>query len=75
MSRPEKAEIPSRCAGSVFAGPRSINIQQKSAMVQILPLRARRVLTPAGTETTDVMRRQGDGLWLFASDNPWGVGG
>jgi uncharacterized protein (TIGR02246 family) len=26
-------------------------------------------------ETTDVIRRQGDGRWLFAIDNPWGVGG
>ena len=26
-------------------------------------------------ETTDIMRRQSDGRWLFAIDNPWGVGG
>jgi len=25
-------------------------------------------------ETTDVMRRQGDGSWLFVIDSPWGVG-
>jgi ketosteroid isomerase-like protein len=25
-------------------------------------------------QTTDVIRRQGDGSWLFALDNPWGVG-
>jgi hypothetical protein len=24
--------------------------------------------------TSDVLRRQGDGTWLFVIDNPWGAG-